>query len=330
MRLVRAEWSRLFARRFTRTMILLILGVLIALGLAVAAQSRPITAADHARARAQVAEQLRFVEQARAECEAARARGENVQQKYPPDCNFDVQGLDEAAFLPYQFQFRRELSNFLFLAAGVLALFGFVVGASFIGAEWTSGGMTNLLLWRPRRLVVLGTKLVTMLTGVALVSALYVAAFVGALWLVGRYRGTTGTLTRGFWESIGLTGGRIVALTVVAAAAGFAIASLGRHTAMALGVGIGYALVIEIGSLIVFGSLGLRDPQRWRLSTYVFAWLAKRYELPVFNGPTCGPSGCAELKPYVVTWGTSAGVLGAVLVVLLMLAFVSTRRRDVT
>jgi len=49
--------------------------------------------------------------------------------------------------------------------AAVLALVAYIVGASFVGAEWSSGGMMNLLLWRPRRLQVLGTKLAVLRRG---------------------------------------------------------------------------------------------------------------------------------------------------------------------
>jgi ABC-2 type transport system permease protein len=328
MRLVRAEWSRLFARRFTRVMLVLILLVLAAVGLGVAAQSHQLTAADHARARQQAAEQERFFAQAQADCAAAQASGEPVTGRYPRDCDFGDTTVDERWFLPYQFDFSREMATYLLVCAGVLAMFGFIVGASFIGAEWTSGGMTNLLLWRPRRVAVLAAKLVTLLTGLALASVLYVAAWGGAFWLIGRYRGVTGRLTTGGWESLALTGARGVALGLAAAAAGFAIASFGRHTAMALGVGVGYALVVELGTLTVFGLLGLRDPQRWRLSTYVLGWLLKRYEVASAAPPTCTASGCA-VHPYVVNWTMSAGVLGAVVVFVLLLAFLAVRRRDV-
>src|SRR5204863_19871 len=83
---------------------------------------------------------------------------------------------------------------------------------------------------------------------------------IGAFWLIGTYRGTTGKVTTGAWESLGLTGARAVGLGLAAATVGFAIASLGRHTATALGVGLGYAPVVEIGSLIVFGAPGLPAP----------------------------------------------------------------------
>jgi ABC-2 type transport system permease protein len=329
MRLVRVEWSRLFARRFTRIMMIVILFVLAAVAAGVAVNSHTLTPADHARARAQIAEQQRIFEQAKADCEAALARGENVTRRYGPNCDLGQPAVEDSWYLPYQFDFRREMSTFLLVSAGVLTLFGFVVGASFVGAEWTSGGMTNLLLWRPRRLLVLASKLVTMLVGVALISVLYIGAWVGAFWLIGTYRGTTGKVTTGLWESLALTGARAVGLGLAAAAAGFAIASLGRHTATALGVGIGYALVVEVGSLIVFSALGLRDPQRYRLSTYVIGWLFKRYELTSAGPANCTANGCA-VHTYVITWGMSSAVLGAVVAVVVLLAFVAMRRRDVT
>ena len=68
--------------------------------------------------------------------------------------------------MPYQFDFREEFGAFISIFAGILALFGFVVGASFVGAEWNTGGMMNLLLWRPKRLPVLFTKLAALLSAV--------------------------------------------------------------------------------------------------------------------------------------------------------------------
>jgi hypothetical protein len=60
------------------------------------------------------------------------------------------------------------------------------------------------------------------------------------------------------------------------------------------------------------------------LSSYVSGWLLKSYELPP---PNCTSIEC---KPYVITWGMSAAVLGAVALLTVLLAFVSMRRRDVT
>jgi|tagenome__1003787_1003787.scaffolds.fasta_scaffold20854316_1 ABC-2 type transport system permease protein len=329
MRLLRAEWSRLFARRLTRVMILLLLGGLAAIAVGSAVDSHRPTVSDRATAKLRADDARRFYERERTDCEQARDRGEDITNRYPPNCDFSRVTVSDDDYLPHQFVFRTDVPIFITVAAGLLSLFGFLVGASFVGAEWTSGGMANLLLWRPRRWAVLTAKLVTVLLGVLLTSVLALGALVGAFWFTARYRGMFGALTRGFWESLALTGARAVAFGMVAAVAGFAIASLGRHTAMALGAGLAYALVVEVGARIVLSALEVANPDRYALSSYAAGWLEKRYELlaPAADcaagDPGCGPA------PYVITWQMSAAVLGAIVLVLLLSAYVSMRRRDV-
>lgn len=328
MRLARAEWVRLFARRFTRIMMAIVLLILTLIALLFAANTHKRTQADHDRARQEIAQQAAFADEARRQCEQAQRSGQDVG---PNGCGFGAPPATEDSFLPYQFNFSGDVSDLVLVAAGILALFGFVVGASFIGAEWTSGGMTNLLLWRPRRIPVLATKLLTLMVGVCAVSIAFLAAWVATFWLIARYRGELGRLTSGFWQSLALTGGRATALAVGAAALGFALASLGRHTATALGVAVGYALVVEIGTFIVFNLLQIRYAERVRLSTYVGGWLTKRVRLIDYNAvPTaCGPDIC-DPPHFDITWRYAAVVLGAVLVAALVAAFAAMRRRDVT
>lgn len=330
MRLVRAEWSRLFARRFTRVMILVVLALFAVIVTSAALDSQRPTEASRATARVQAAEEQRRVEQLRTECEAARSRGEDVSDRYIPNCDYGRLDFSEENFLRPQFNFRQEMPDYLFAAAGLFVLFGFLVGASFVGAEWTSGGMSNLLLWRPRRIVVLATKLFTALAGLFVTTAALLAAYTGSFWLIARYRGTFGGLTRGFWESLALTGGRAVALGLVAAAGGFAIASLGRHTATALGVGIGYAVVVEIGAQLFLRGFRVANPERYALSSYMLAWMQKRYELPPVEPFTCTGGTCAPPAGYVLTYGMSAAVVGTILLALLLLTFTAMHRRDVT
>jgi ABC-2 type transport system permease protein len=326
--LIRAEWSRLFARRFTKIMMGVVLLILIVVGLGFAANTHKLTEADYAYARTQIAEQRRYFDQMVADCQQAQERGD-TNGKYPPGCNFGEPDFQEEWYLPYQFNFKREVPALVLVAAGVLALFGFVVGASFIGAEWNSGGMMNLLLWRPRRIPVLAAKLGTMLVGVLVVSTVYVGLWIGAFWFIGRTRGRMEPLTSGFWQSLALDGVRALALGLGAAAIGFALASLGRHTAMALGVGIGYALVVEIGTYIIFGLLGTHYSERYRLSTYVGAWLVKKITL-YDETPICGPNGCTDIQRYVITWQQGGVVVGTIAVAVLVAAFFVMRRRDVT
>jgi hypothetical protein len=338
MNLVRAEWSRLFARRFTKIMMFAILLIMFLVGLGFAAQTHRITEADRAAARVKIAEQMRAYEQY---CEREQQNlpqpgvsqpgvpQQGVPQPKAEPCANAGPLFPEDSYLPYQFDFKRQVPTLVLVAAGILALFGFVVGASFVGAEWNSGGMTNLLLWRPRRLQILGAKLGTMLAGVLAVGAGYVALWVAMFWLIAFFRGRLDPLTSGFWQSLGLDAARAVALGLAAAAIGFALASLGRHTAMALGVGVGYALVVEIGTFIIFGVIGTKYPERYRLSTYVGAWLVKKITL-YDQTPSCDASGCTDFREYVITWQHGGIVLGTIAVLGLAAAFIAMRRRDVT
>ncbi len=201
MNLVRAEWSRLFARRFTKIMMGGILLVMLIIGLGFAANTNKITEADHAAARAQIAEQQRYFDQMVTECKRAQQAGD-TSGKYPPNCEYGDPGFREEYYLRYQFNFKQEVPVLVLVAAGVLALFGFVVGASFVGAEWNSGGMMNLLLWRPRRVPVLAAKLGTMLLGVLAAAAVYLVLWVSMFWAIGQTRGVTDRLTSGFWQSL--------------------------------------------------------------------------------------------------------------------------------
>jgi len=128
--------------------------------------------------------------------------------------------------------------------------------------------------------------------------------------------------------SFGLLLIRVIVLVLAVAAGGFALASLGRHTAMALGGLIAYLLVYELGITILFEILGETWPWRLRLLTYAVAWLFK--DITVDNGYNCGPNGCFNMEQTTITW-VDAGVVGGGLVIALVAtAFLALRRRDIT
>jgi ABC-2 type transport system permease protein len=340
MNLVRAEVTRFFGRRFIVSMIGMITLIFAAIAIGFALNTQKITETDRAQARAQAEafaeDTRRQMELEYQSCVANQATGQS--DKFPADFPCEELrlkasgsfGVTEATFLPVQFNFRQEAESTIYVAAAILCLFGFVVGASFVGAEWTSGGITNLLLWQPRRVPVLLTKLATAMGAVTAIGVGYLSVWTGVMWTIAVTRGVTGDPTSGFWQSLSLLGVRTLILTMGAAAAGFALASLGRHTALALGVGIGYAVVWELGTLIVFGLLRGTFSERFRLSTYVVAWLSKRY--PIFDqfGP-CVPTsdgGCNQAV-YIINLPYAASVLGTVAAVFVAGAFVAFQRRDV-
>ncbi|GAA1749861.1 ABC transporter permease subunit [Luedemannella helvata] len=341
MRLLRTELSRFFARRFLHVLsifILLIMGTVLA---AVAGNSTPVGPEQYAAAKDAAQRDFELNKQ------MLQLEYENCVEDVTsptPSGTWGNGGIevcagilekaraispsDPVAYLPDQFNLRYELDTWLYLAALVLCLFAFTIGASFVGAEWTSGGMTNLALWYPRRVALLATKLTAALLGTAAVGAAYLALWTGGLGLVAQWRGVVDGATAGFWQSTALLCLRVLVLALASAAIGFALASLGRHTASALGIGIGYAIVVELGTLLVFGVLNASFPERFRLSTYIGAWLTQRVELYEYDvcagvGPGCGN------RFYVVDLAASSAVLGTVVVLLAGAALFAFRRRDI-
>jgi ABC-2 type transport system permease protein len=337
MSLYTTELRRLFKRRITRLMLVLLVLGLATIAAAFSFNSHKVgpaqIAAAEARAEAEFRQQVQFHENEVRNCEAAKARGDVGSDQFPPDCgrewaptreNFQAQW-----YMPYQFEFRKEFGIFISIFAGILALFGFIVGASYIGAEWHTGGMMNLLLWRPKRLTVLFTKLAALLSTLLGLSLVLGALWTAAFWLIGRYDGLTGKMTQGAWESFALDGARAVGLVLAIAAISFGLASLGRHTAMALGVAVGVTVISEIGVRIIMGIIGTPFGDRYVVSTYALAWFQKKwtifdYQACNFRQGECAPSELA------ITWQDSGLVFGVATVLVLAAATWAMRRRDVT
>ena len=332
--LLRAEWRRLFTRRVTRVMMASTILVLALAGFAVAAHSHPHTPATLAHAQAFIAGQrAQNLDQCLADAKSGVAGPDGQPAPSEAECQQQAQQFQPSVeeFQGYQFTFRRDMSTLLVLLGGLLALAGFVIGSSFIGAEWSSGGMTTVLVWRPRRVRLLAGKLGALLLGVLAFAVATSIAWTAAMWAVARTRGSAGNLTPGLLTSLALRDIRVLALTVACAGVGFAIASYGRHTAAALGTAIGYVVVVEVALRIVLSAAHIARPQRFFLTSYVFAWLdntttyAEQGSCPVPRFAT----GC---RPTIWTIGIghSAALIGAILAATLVAALTAMRRRDVT
>lgn len=337
MSLYRAELRRLGKRRLTRyILVLLILGLAAIVGSFVYA-SHQIGPAEQAlaatRAEAAYQEQVGYHRQYVAECEAAKAAGTSEQRGMPPNCSEITppqrEWFEARNYLPFQFDFRQTFGVFIAVFAGILALGAYLVGASFVGAEWSTGGMMNLLLWRPKRLTVLLTKLAALLTGVLATGAVLGALWTVALWLIARYDGVTGNLTAGAWRSFALDGARGLGLVLAVAAIGFGLASIGRHTAMALGAAVAVGIISEVGIRIATATIGIQFGDRWVLSSYALAWFQKKWTLSDFASCDFDPvNGCTP-KELVLTWHDSAAIFAVGVVVVLLATLWTMRRRDV-
>jgi hypothetical protein len=146
---------------------------------------------------------------------------------------------------------RERVQNLLRGTGGILALVAWVIGASLMGAEQQSRSITTTLTFAPRRTEVFAAKAVTALIVVAAwamatLAAVLAALLPAAILHAGPALGQPGNL------AIAGVMARGVALCLITTTMGFALASLGRNTAAALGVGFGYIIVVEniLGSSI--------------------------------------------------------------------------------
>ena len=126
-----------------------------------------------------------------------------------------------------------------------LLMIGWLVGASFVGAEWHNRTMTTMLTWEPRRARLFLAKLIALAIGVALMLLLLqlftLLAFLPAGLFVGNMSGIDG----GWWADLAGQIARTCGVGVLASVFGISLAMIGRNTAAALGIGFVYLAVIE-------------------------------------------------------------------------------------
>lgn len=136
-------------------------------------------------------------------------------------------------------------ANTLGQTSGLFVFMGLLGGASFIGAEYKAGMITTVLTWEPRRLRVIAGKLlaagIVAAGAYVLLQALLGAALIPAVVA----RGDDAGLDAEFYRRVAgllLRGGLV---TAGAAVLGGSLAALGRNTTAALGVALGYLIVVE-------------------------------------------------------------------------------------
>jgi len=329
--LYRAETRRLTKRRFTRWLLIGALLVLAAVAVGTAASNERVGPAQIAEAQADAEanyqQNLRFAEQARQRCETDPAAfGGDCSTLYTPtreDFRYEY-------FMQSTFDFRQKFGVMVTTLAAILGLAAFVIGASYVGAEWTSGGMMNLLLWRPQRLRVLGAKLAALLAGLAVVSVVVSVLWTGVFVMIASLRGTLAGMTAGAWRSVALTELRAIVLILAAAAIGFGLASLGRHTALALGAAVAAVVVFQFGLVAVLSLAQAPFAEAWLLPTWIVAWMDKTITLQ--NAGSCDFSSTQGCRPdeLTLTWPMAGGLLTLALVLVIGAAMWTMRSRDIT
>ncbi len=198
----------------------------------------------------------------------------------------------------------------------LVALAGFLAGASFVGHEWQQRTLHALVVWEPRRGRVVAAKAADLSDAVAL-ALVAGELLVHALgYLGGRLRGTVEGTDGAWW--LGQAGfvGRGLAVTLVAALAGATLALLSRSAAFAIAAGL-----VQVGLVESFVLAVRPDWQVWTFRGAANAVLDGGTTV-VFAGPDGQPLSVA------VTAAAATATLAAYLLVVGGSAVASFVRRD--
>ncbi|MCZ2861163.1 hypothetical protein [Blastococcus sp. VKM Ac-2987] len=310
--LFRAELHRFTARRFIQALLgLAVLGWLAAVVIGLLQFGEP-TDADYATARERMAEVIAGEEAWRADCAVeAEAVGRPVDEFCGPPLDASTWRVED--FLdtaPFDLASAAGPGAIGFAAAA--AVLAFLVGATWIGAEWSTRNIVALLFWVPDRLRVIGTKIGVLVLAALGIGVAAQVAWLAMGWLLRTLVGTDSALPAGFWGELLAAQARGVLLAVLVALIGFGLANLVRNTGAALGIGFVYFAVVET-------ALRIYDPvlERWLLSINAVA-LVLPGGVPVidYSVLTTGPEGpptylVTNLQGGLVVGAFAAVILGA-------------------
>jgi hypothetical protein len=248
--LIRAELRRIVARRAVRLSVLLVAVGIVAGGVIAFATSSSVSDAAYRQQ----------VRAANAQVDAQRAAAEQCIAAHGGVAGRDVSPAVRDNCIPAHFAsahdprfHRKRLGGILKGTSGVFAILGLALGATLVGAEFASRGMTTLLTYEPRRLRVFAAKVVTGMVAMSAFALVSLVALALALLPVLILHGAP--IAHGDPSLAGIVGaiGRGTALVALTTGIGMAIATLGRTTAAALGAAFAYIVVLEyiLGAVLV-------------------------------------------------------------------------------
>ena len=126
-----------------------------------------------------------------------------------------------------------------------LSMLAWLVGASAIGAEWHSRGITTTLTWEPRRNRVLSAKMISACVVAFAWILMLQLVFSVAMLPAGAIRGTMEGIDRAWLADQAWTFLRVGGGAALAAGLGISLATIGRNTAAAFGAGMAYLIAVE-------------------------------------------------------------------------------------
>jgi ABC-2 type transport system permease protein len=326
--LLKVELNRLRWRRAVVVLLATALVVPIVIFLAVAYETRPVSAAE----RAEVAEIVREeADQPHVQRELQRCL--DGKRGYRAPAGQDLEAYCEDVVLPRPewylsrapLNLREQLADGAGIGlAAVLAVLMLLVGTTFVGHDWNTGSMGNQLLFESRRSRVWVIKGLAVLGVGAVVSGLVLFSYWGGLLALSHQRDIP--VPDGIVSDVYAQALRATLLATLAGVGGYALTMLFRSTVATLGILFATAVAVPIlFSVFVFpGHLSLQPQNNgWAL-------IRGGIELTDYDDEKCwddpaNTEGCVV----EITTSDASLYLGSLLVVAGVPSLLLYRRRDV-
>lgn len=257
-------------------------------------------------------------------------QGEADAQETDPQTDWGCDSMEPAPeqYLPYRAEFASSIGSWLSAVAQFLLLLAFAAGVTAVTAELSTGSLALWLTFVPRRGRVYASKVLVPVLGVLGPVAVVVVLSVTGAYGVAALNDAVGETTTDVWIHLAWQGLRVVGLAGLAAGVGAALGFALRSAAAALGVAVGWLLLVD--SLVLRGFVQSLTP--WSLGVNVQAWLDGGTEIYVSVPCTdlVGEEGMIGVcsAPETITQLHGGLVLGAVGVVLVATGWLAFRRRD--
>lgn len=324
--LLRAETRRFASRRFIRVLLLLAAvgyAAVLLIGFTQYSRTTPEVMADAQR---KVDTMFAQNEQFRGQCLAdpTRPKGVTAEEFCGPPMTAENFGEARHFVDSQPFDLAVDGLNGAQGMAFATAALAFLIGATFIGAEWSGRSLVALLFWEPRRTRVMAAKLAVLTGSAVLLAALVQGAWLAGARLLATNRGST-DVPAGFWGDYLGTAGRGVFVAVVAALLGFGLANAVRHTAAALGIGFLYFAVVE--SMV----RAFRPSwQPWLFTDNAFAFIQNEPYTVYVNGTFVDDRGFTQYGSHetVISHLHAGLVLGLVSLAVVAVGVLLFKRRD--
>ena len=261
------------------------------------------------------------------ECKTQQAqeRERSGDQTIDFGCDEQVPTLEDMGLvLPVADTISEEIAK---VSALLLAFLALLLGASFVGAEFSTGSMATWLTFAPRRLRVAVSKIVAAAVGGAAIAAVgLVLANVGARMVAVVNRpGDDLTLPAApaLQEPLAVLGLRVLALAIGAGLVGAALGLVLRHTAAIIGAVLVFAVVVEG---IFVQSFFQGRLQQWSVLHNIEAFIERG---TTFYAESCTATQC-EYGPQALTYTHGWVLLLSVVALVVLAGTLSFRRRDVS